>query len=375
MTTHPTTHFEQLVPAMVADIGILVSCESPSSDLEAVAASARVVADIGHRVLGELPAVITEGGVTHLCWRRGRGDGQRVLLLAHHDTVWPVGTLDRLPFKNEDGVVRGPGSFDMKTGIVMAMHAIAALPPDVPVTLLVTGDEEIGSRHSRELIETTARGCAVALVLEAAAPGGALKTARKGVSDYEITIRGRASHAGLEPDKGTNAAVEAAHQVLALTKIADPGAGTTVVPTVVAAGTTTNTVPAAATIAVDVRAWTVAEQNRVHEAILGLRTTNPDASIVVSGGPNRPPLEPSSAADLFAKAQQIAAELSLPELTEAQVGGGSDGNLTAGVGVPTLDGLGAVGDGAHAEHEHVIVAEIGPRTALLSALVAAYATA
>ncbi len=369
MSTSTLDYFQTLLDAMVADIKTLVTIESPTSDLAAVAASAAAIADMGKRLLGTEPELITVDGVTHLRWNQGHGEG-RVLLLAHHDTVWPLGTLNRLPVTTDQGVLRGPGSFDMKTGLVMAMYALASLPADLPVTLLVTGDEETGSRTSRTLIEDTARDCSAALVLEASATGGRLKTARKGVSDYLITIHGRAAHAGLEPEKGINAAIEAAHQVLALVDVADPIQGTSVVPSVVAAGTTTNTVPAHATIAVDVRAWTVEEQDRVHNAIIGLGPVLTGSTLTVTGSPNRPPLEHAAATDLFAVAQGIARGLGLPPLEEAKVGGGSDGNLTAGIGIRTLDGLGAVGDGAHADHEHVLIDEIAPRTALLANLIA-----
>ena len=369
MSTPTLDYFQTVRSAMVADIGTLIALESPTSDLDAVAASAAAIATMGERLLGIEPEHITVDNVTHLRWNRGDGEN-RVLLLAHHDTVWPLGTLNRLPFTTDDGILRGPGSFDMKTGLVMAMYALASLPAELPVTLLVTGDEETGSRTSRPLIEDTARNCSAVLVLEASASGGRLKTARKGVSDYLVTVHGRAAHAGLEPEKGINAAVEAAHQVLALVDVADPARGTTVVPSVVSAGTTTNTVPAHATVAVDVRAWTVEEQTRVHDAIVGLEPALTGCTLTITGSPNRPPLEHTAAADLFATAQDVARQLGLTPPEEAKVGGGSDGNLTAGIGIRTLDGLGAVGDGAHADHEHVVIAEIAPRTALLANLIA-----
>jgi glutamate carboxypeptidase len=267
-------------------------------------------------------------------------------------------------------VLRGPGCFDMKAGLVMALHAIALLPDPAGVTLLVTGDEELGSRSSRALIEQEARGCAAALVLEASADGGAVKTERKGVSNYEVRVHGLAAHAGLEPERGVNATVEVAHQVLAVAALGDPSLGTTVVPTVLSAGTTTNTVPAGAVFAVDVRARDVAEQQRVDAAMRGLRPVLAGARLEVTGGPNRPPLPASASAALYARATVLARQLGLGELGCAAVGGGSDGNFTAGVGTPTLDGLGAVGGGAHADHEHVLVDALVPRTALLSALIA-----
>jgi glutamate carboxypeptidase len=350
------------------DLRELVECESPSSDLAAVARSADLVARIGTARLGVEPEYVVLDGRTHLRWRFGSGP-TRVFVLGHHDTVWPIGSLLTHPWSDEGGVLRGPGCFDMKAGLAMAFHALAGLTERDGVTLLVTGDEEIGSPSSRELIEEEARGASAALVLEASADGGALKTERKGVSLYEVGVVGRAAHAGLEPERGVNAALELAHQLLVVSSLGDPDAGTTVTPTVAQAGTTTNTVPARGSFAVDVRARTAAEQDRVHQAMVGLRTVVPGASLEITGGPNRPPLEATASAELFDRATALAAQLGLPAPTRAAVGGASDGNFTAGVGTPTLDGLGAVGGGAHADDEHVLVEQLSGRTALLAALV------
>lgn len=352
--------------ALLHDVRTLVECESPSADLAAVARSAEVVAAVGERWLGAAPERIVLDGRTHLRWRLGDAPS-RVLLLGHHDTVWPIGTLARRPFAVEDGVLRGPGCFDMLTGLAMAFQAAAGTDG---VTLLVTGDEELGSPSSRALVEEEGARAEAVLVLEASADGGALKTGRKGVSLYDVDVTGRAAHAGLEPERGTNAAVELAHVVLALAGLGDAAAGTTVTPTRASAGTTTNTVPAAAGVAVDVRAWTTAEQQRVDAAVRSLAPVLAGAGLAVRGGPNRPPLEATASAALFERAGVVAARLGLPSLASARVGGASDGNFTAGVGTPTLDGLGAVGGGAHAEDEHVLVAELTGRTALLRGLVA-----
>ncbi|SDG56794.1 glutamate carboxypeptidase [Lentzea fradiae] len=349
---------------LLDDIERLVTCESPSTDLAAVARSADVTAEVGTALLGVEPERIVVDGRTHLRWRLGSGR-RKVLLLGHHDTVWPIGTLARIPFEVRDGVLRGPGCFDMKTGVAMMFHAVASLGSADGVTILVTGDEEIGSPSSRELIETEAVQHEAVFVTEGSADGGALKTERKGTSMYEVTLHGRASHAGLEPERGVNATVEAAHQILAVARLADPAAGTTVVPTVLSAGTTTNTVPALGRFTVDVRVRDLDEQLRVDEAMRRLEPVLDGSRIEVTGGPNRPPLELSSSARLFGLASGLAGF----ELTQAAVGGASDGNFTAGLGVPTLDGLGAVGGGAHAENEHVLVSELAPRTALLAALV------
>jgi glutamate carboxypeptidase len=354
---------------LLADIEELVTCESPSDDRSAVARSAEVLAGIGQRRLGVRPETIVLDGRSHLRWRFGDGP-PRVLLLGHHDTVWPLGSLAANPYAVTGETLRGPGCFDMKAGVVQALHAVAALPDRAGVTLLITGDEELGSPSSRELIEQEAAGCAAALVLEGSADGGALKTERKGVSLYQVRVTGRAAHAGLEPWAGVNSTVELAHQVLAVQSLADPELGTTVVPTRMTAGTTTNTVPAAGEFAIDVRARTAAEQQRVDAALGALTPVLPGARIVVEGGPNRPPMEASASQALYTRAAKLAGELGLPPLNWAAVGGASDGNFTAGVGTPTLDGLGAVGGGAHAAGEHVVVAEIPRRAALVAALTA-----
>jgi glutamate carboxypeptidase len=365
------------LPQLLADIETLVRCESPSADRSAVAASADVVATVGARVLGFAPERVVLAGSTHLRWRLGPGPA-RVLLLGHHDTVWPAGSLATHPFAVSGDVLRGPGCFDMKSGVVMAMHAIAELAagPGVTegVTILITGDEEIGSPSSRGLIEAEAAGCAAALVLEGSADGGALKTERKGVSLYRVGARGRAAHAGLEPERGVNATIELAHQVLAVSALGDAELGTTVTPTLLTAGRTTNTVPDLGEFAVDVRTRDAAEQDRVDAAMHALRPRTPGARLEITGGPNRPPLAAAASAALFDRAVALAVRLGLPVLTRAAVGGGSDGNFTAGVGTPTLDGLGAVGGGAHADHEHVLISELPGRAALVAALVATLLT-
>ncbi|MFI6183186.1 M20 family metallopeptidase [Nonomuraea sp. NPDC051191] len=373
MTPRRTTSDRAREAAMIDDIERLVRCESPSGDLAAVARSATTVADVGAARLGAAAERVVIGGRTHLRWRFG-GE-PRVLLLGHHDTVWPVGSLERHPFEVRDGVLRGPGCFDMKAGLVMAFHALAALDDLDGVTLLVTGDEEPGSPTSRELVEEEARGCAAALVLEAAGPGGALKTERKGVSRYEVLVRGRAAHAGLDPERGVNATVEVTHQIAAVAALADPALGTTVTPTRLESGTTVNTVPARARFDVDVRVRDAAEQDRVDAAMRGLRPVLPGAGVTVGGGPNRPPLPASASKDLFERACRLAEALGIGPPASVAVGGASDGNFTAGAGTPTLDGLGAVGGGAHADDEHVLVAELPGRTRLLTALVADLLTA
>ena len=350
---------------MLDELEALVAVESPSASDSATRAAADLLDDLLLRHVGSRGTWVGEDR-GHLLW--SGGGEPRVLLLGHVDTVWPFGTTARWPFEVSDGRATGPGCFDMKAGLVQGLHALGELDDLTGVAVLATTDEEVGSPTSRELIEKTAAGCEAVLVLEPSA-AGALKTGRKGVSNYELVVHGRAAHAGLEPEKGANAAIELAHQVLALAAVADPGLGTTVTPTVLAAGTTSNTVPAAARVAVDVRALEPAEQTRVDAALRALAAQVPGCTLELRGGINRPPLAPSSSAVLFARAQQLAADLGLPPLQGADVGGASDGNFTAGLGIPTLDGLGAVGDGAHAEGEHVLVDAMAPRSALVRDLV------
>ena len=368
MSIPSQTRADRLTEAALVDsIRRLVECESPSADDGAIARSADLVAQIGTELLGAEPERIVVDGCTHLRWNFGVKT--RVVLLAHHDTVWPAGTIERLPFGVRDGVLRGPGSFDMKAGLAMALHALASLEDRDGVTLLVTGDEEIGSARSRDLIESTARGADAVLVLEASADGGALKAARKGAAMYDVVIEGRAAHAGLEPHDGVNATVALAHLALAVVALADEDAGTTVTPTVASSGATGNTVPAAASLHIDARAWSAAELERVDESLRAYRSPVDGARIVFGGGINRPPLERGMSAGLLVIAGDTAAGLGLGAVAAVEVGGGSDGNFTAALGVPTLDGLGAVGGGAHADDEHVLVAELLPRTRLLIELI------
>lgn len=367
------------LPNLLMDLEDLIRCETPSADLDAVATGAALVDRIVTARLAVAGETIVVDGRTHLRWRFGPDSAAtRVLLLCHQDTVWPVGTLARLPFDITDGVLTGPGSFDMKTGLAMAVHALLLLDApatDLAVTLLVTGDEEIGSPTSRALIEQEALRCTATFVLEASADRGALKTGRKGVSMFQVAVTGRASHAGLEPERGVNAGVELARQVLAVDALGDATLGTSVVPTASAAGTTGNTVPALAAVQVDSRAWTAEEQRRVEAAMQALAPHDDRARVAVTGGINRPPMETDAAQPLFRLAGAIADALGITAesgpLQQVSVGGASDGNFTAGVGCPTLDGLGAVGGGAHADTEHAVVAEIPRRTALLAGLIRA----
>ena len=351
---------------MLAVLEDLVMTETPSDDLSSVHDGVRFVSGVVHRLLGQVPETVEVDGRPHL---RLRGSAERpVLVLCHLDTVWPRGTTGRWPFGVSDGRASGPGVFDMKAGLVQGLYAISSLAHADDVTLLVTTDEEIGSPTGRALVEGEARRSRAVLVLEPSATG-ALKTSRKGISIYRLEVRGRAAHAGLEPERGINALTELAHQLPHIAQLADAAVGTTVTPTTASAGSTVNTVPATAELSIDVRAATLAEQQRVDTALRDLVPVLVGASIVLAGGINRPPLDPSASGGLLALAARCAGELGLEPLEEANVGGGSDGNFTAALGVPTLDGLGAVGDHAHAEGEYVLTAAMPERAALVSALI------
>jgi glutamate carboxypeptidase len=356
-------------PAMLEQLSLLVNAESASNDLEGIAACAGVIEEVGASVTGLAPERVETEGRVHLVWRFGPGSHPpAVLLVGHFDTVWPRGTLERWPFVVDGERASGPGAFDMKAGIVQMFHAMEQAGFPDGVACVLTSDEELGSQTSRALVERLASGASAALVLEPSIDG-ALKIARKGTSMYEIAVEGRAAHAGLEPEKGANATVELAHQIVAVTSVERTDLGTTVTPTVVSGGTTTNTVPARAAVQIDVRAETQAEQDRVDTEIRALRPVIDGTHLAVNGGPNRPPFARHASESLFRLAEEAAAHIGLRSLRGEAVGGGSDGNFTAGIGVPTLDGLGAVGGNAHAEGEWLHVPSMAERAALLSELI------
>jgi glutamate carboxypeptidase len=349
---------------MLEALETLVSCESPSREEDATRACGQVLTGLTVDLLDSRPTVLQSGGRTHLQFDWGT---PTVLVLGHLDTVWPTGTLARWPFSVNGDVATGPGVFDMKAGVVQALAALSTLGSLDGIRLLLTSDEELGSPTSRQIVLDAAKGCRATLVCEPSA-AGALKVARKGIALYDVSITGRAAHAGLEPEKGANAGIALAHAVLALAELGRPDLGTTVTPTLMSAGTTSNTVPAHGSVALDVRASVPAELDRVDADLRALTTRVAGTSLTVTGGVNRPPLDAASSADLFARATRLADGLGIPALQGIAVGGGSDGNFTAGAGVPTLDGLGAVGDGAHAEGEHILVSQMEPRARLLAAL-------
>ena len=353
--------------AMVADLERFVNIESPSLEHECLARSAQFLADLMTRVLGSPPVLVASDRGPHVHWKGS--DDTKVLIVGHHDTVFPLGTVARRPFTREGNIGRGPGIFDMKAGIIQAIYGVAAVKEWYHTEILITADEEVGSHASRALLEERARATGAVLVLEPSADGGALKIARKGTGTFNVTITGRASHAGLEPEKGINALVELAAQVPRIVAIARPEVGTTVTPTVAKAGTADNVVPDSATIAVDVRCVIPEEKNRLEAEMSRLTATLAGARVEVSGGMNRPPMHESMTKELFAIAESVADDYGITGLRGVAVGGGSDGNLTAAVGVRTLDGLGAVGAGAHAETEHVQLDAMPERAALVAGLV------
>jgi glutamate carboxypeptidase len=295
------------------------------------------------------------------------------VLLCHYDTVWPLGTLAQRPIQQRDGRLYGPGVFDMKASVVMLEYGLAAVGAlDIglprPVVALLTSDEEVGSPSSRALIERYARDAAYVLVLESPLPGGALKTARKGVGRFVVRVEGKAAHAGLEPENGINAIVELARHIPRLDELSSRAHGTTLNVGLVRGGTSRNVVPAHAEVELDVRVWTHAEAERVESALRSLTPIREGSKVRVSGGLHRPPMErTASIAALFERAKAIARVLG-HELGDGAAGGASDANLTAALGVATLDGLGALGSGAHADHEYVETASLAERAALLVAL-------
>jgi glutamate carboxypeptidase len=357
-------HFRSELDPMLEELKELVETESPSRDMVALSTCAVLLSGFGRRILGVAPEQVVVDGRVHLRWSFGT---PRVALLCHFDTVWPVGTIERMPFHVDGGRAYGPGIFDMKSSIIQSLHALAHLSDLEGIELLVTSDEEIGSPTSRPLIEDLAKRVEAVLVIDPS-QAGALKTGRKGVGMYQLRIVGRAAHAGF-PHEGVNATLELAHQVRVISALGREEVGTTVTPTSAGSGTTNNVVPGEAHVAIDVRVPDAAEQDRVDAALRALTPVIAGARLELDGGPNRPPLEPTSTAALFAVAQQVGRAVGLGELRGAIVGGASDGNFAAAAGARTLDGLGCVGDGAHADHEHIVVSALPERTALLAALV------
>lgn len=368
--------------AMVRLLKRFVRCESPTDSKAAVDAFGRVVADEWRKRGARVETLRQSQAGNHLRaqWPAASSgskpsESKQILALGHLDTVYETGTLGKMPVRVSGGRAFGPGVFDMKGGLVSALFAVDALAnahwwPRRRVVFLWTSDEETGSESSRQLIEQEARRSAAVLVLEPAkGRDGKLKTQRKAIGTAEILITGRAAHAGLDPSAGVNAVHEMALQTERLMRMNNPRRGITVNPTVAQGGTRSNVIPAEARLTVDLRAETLADMRRVERKLKSLRPILPGACVRVNGGFSRPPLEKRASAALFSKARELARELGF-SVGECLVGGGSDGNFTAALGVPTLDGLGAVGDGAHSDDEYVIVSALPQRAALLAALLA-----
>ena len=361
MTSQNSSEYGRLTP-MLAPLEALVRCESPTEDLEACRNVVRLASDIATRVLGT-PAEIKEIEGRPVFW--WGAPQPEVILLGHLDTVWPHGSYQPLWEVNGD-VVRGPGVFDMKAGFLQALYALKGI--EGSVALIATTDEETGSHTSRALIQDLSAHAKAVLVLEASLDGK-LKIGRKGTAMYQVHAHGLASHAGLEPEKGVNATTEIAHVVLKVSELEDSEHGTTVVPTVLRSGNTTNTVPDHAVLDIDIRSFAKSELERVDAAIRSLKAENPKVRLEITGGINRPPLQEESTAALYERAEKVAASLGIPPLGSAKVGGASDGNFAAAAGAPVLDGLGAVGGGAHAANEWVSAKTLEPRSAFLHALI------
>ncbi len=365
---------------MLDTLKILVEYESPSTNKAYLDRLADCLAERFRAIGGEVTRLSNLKRGDHLqidFGAEGRADlPDPILILCHFDTVWPVRTLEMRPFRIEGEKAYGPGIYDMKGGIVIAEYALRALdalevPRVRPVVLLLNADEEIGTGTSRAAIEAQARQSAYTLVLEPSLADGSLKTARKGVGSFTLEVEGRASHAGVEPEAGVSAIEELAHQILRLHRMTDLERGTTVNVGVVAGGSRSNVVAASAKAQIDTRAWTIADAEALEEQILGIEPVNPATTVRVRGGFGRPPMERTSGTvALFETAQQVGSRMGLT-LTEGASGGGSDGNFTSALGVPTLDGLGVEGGGAHSVDEHIRVASLPERAALLAGLLAA----
>jgi len=363
-------------PKMLRVLGKFVRAESPSTDKSAADACARVIAAEWRKRDVRVELLEQKHRGAHLRITRASDDAKsrgQILVLGHYDTVYARGTLARMPFQVRAGRVFGPGVFDMKGGIVHALFALDAIADSRArlsdrIVFLWTSDEEIGSESSRNLIETEAKRSDAVFVLEPSlGPKGLLKTARKGVGEAELIVHGRASHAGLAPEKGVNAIHELALQLTRLKNWNDLPRGISINAGLIAGGTRTNVIPDRARAILDLRALRSEDMRSVEQRLRALRPILPGAKLEVRGGFNRAPLEREQSADLFRLAKALASRMKI-KIGEGTAGGGSDGNLTAALGIPTLDGLGAVGDGAHSRNEFIVVRALPQRAALLAAL-------
>ena len=366
------------LPDMLATLRRFVIAESPSLEKAAADRCCGLIAEEWRKRGARVERIAQKHRGDHLritySQNKSRPAGQ-LLVLGHYDTVYSTGTLRKMPFRVSAGKAYGPGTFDMKAGIVQALFALQALQQNnvirrKRVVFLWTSDEEIGSESSRKLLESEARRSDAVFVLEPSfGPCGLLKTARKGVGEAELIVHGRASHAGLAPEEGINAIHELAQQLARIEKWNDLRRGVTINAGTVEGGTRTNVIPEGARAVLDLRALHASDMRRLERRLRSLRPVHRGARIEVTGGFNRAPLERKMSSTLFARAKSLAAQMGL-RLGECTAGGGSDGNFTAALGIPTLDGLGAVGDGAHSSHEHVLINTMPARAALLASLLA-----
>jgi glutamate carboxypeptidase len=369
------TFFRSRASRTLDEIRRLVEIESPSGDAHGISRVAAVVADELQRVGASVTLTDSARG-PNLLARIGDGD-RPILFLGHMDTVWSIGTLEVMPWRVVDGRAHGPGVFDMKTGIVLMLEtvrALAALDRRPPITICLTCDEEIGSATSRALLEREALSSRAVLVFEPPLPGGGAKTSRAGVAGYGVRVVGRAAHAGLDPEKGVSAVAAISEVISKLHAMNDLPAGLSVNVGTLAGGTRSNVVAAEAHAEVDVRFRTADQAERIDDAVRAVRSSLPGATVEITGGVNRPPFERSEATLALYERAADAARASGFELGHGHVGGASDGNYTAALGVATLDGLGADGAGAHALDEHIVVDDIPRRSAMLTRLAIALAS-
>jgi glutamate carboxypeptidase len=365
------------LPQMLDTLRQLTLIESPSLEKERADRCAGYLAK-EWLLLGPTVQVIQQkhrGDHLRIVWTPSTPPRAQLLVLGHYDTVYPTGTLSRMPFRISGGKAYGPGTFDMKAGIVQALFALKALQQlqikiSKRLVFLWTSDEEIGSESSRKLLEAEARRSEAVFVLEPAlGPRGLLKTSRKGVGEANLIVYGRASHAGLAPEKGVNAIHELAAQIARMEKWNDHRRGVTINADIVAGGTRTNVIADRAKATLDLRAWRLSDMRALDKRLHSLKPIHRGAKLQIRGGFDRPPLERRMSAVLFGRAQSLARQMGL-SVDEAAAGGGSDGNFTAALGIPTLDGLGAVGDGAHSPVEHILFNTMPARAALLASLLA-----
>jgi glutamate carboxypeptidase len=358
---------------MLALLQRMVEIESPSDDKAALDRMGEFLGRQFERIGGNVAFDQQKEAGDHLKVEFPGSTGKPILLLGHFDTVWPMGTLKGMPFRTTAGRAYGPGVYDMKAGITMMIFALRAVQAGAnghrPVTVLLDTDEEVGSLTGRPLVEATARNCEAVLVLEPSqGPKGHLKTSRKGVGDITLRVRGRASHAGVDFEKGRSAIVELARQLVEVVKFTDLSRGITVNPGVIQGGTRSNVVAAEAWAKVDLRIARASDAAELEQRFATLKPFDPDCTLEISGGINRPPMERTEGTvRLFHTAQELGRAIGM-EVQESSTGGGSDGNFTSALGIPTLDGLGALGEGAHAANESIVTSELPGRTALLAGL-------